>query len=253
MTRLVALLRAFGPPTLAFLRDHWRGASVAALIVIAVLALRGCVAQEKRAEAAEAAARTDHAQIQAQYDAALATVRKLSADLDAKVDEAQRHGGKTVAVFSGATPKAKVPPQPTPPPPSPSSPPAAKPEPCVLSVGNGFELKMSAVEIRKKDSGHVAFADLSLDADNGLHLSGIAEAPVTLPPLDAVAVPTLPSGWGLGVAVAAGTAGVQYGPAVSLPPIRLFGFELNTTASVTVGAAGAQGLAVATVRRGADL
>lgn len=254
MTPLLALFSRL-KPLLPALAAHWRAVAVVALASFAVLAYRGCAAERLRANGATAQAQEANARLKAEFEGALASVRGLSAELGKRIDA--KPGAEPVAVFSGSSSRQVVPAQ-HPLPVAPASAnalPAAsagEPPPCVLSVGEGYEFHLSGVELKAKDGGHSILADVSIEADGGLHLSAVVEAPVTLPPVDLTPAPDAvrtPGGLGFGATGALGLQGWAVGPAVALPPLRFLGFEASTTLGATFGPGGSQGLATVTVRR----
>lgn len=243
MTRLLALLASLKPyaaPVGAFAAKHWRGIGILALAFVALLAMRGCSREHARADGAEAQASAERAQLQAQFDAALGTVRGLSSALSKRLDAE----GAPVAVFQGtgqrqivarsnlpAAPDKAIGPPAASAGTSSSGPavPGKAPEPsplCALSVGDGYEFDLRGAIAKKEDGADVVVGECVLDADTGLHLSGVVVAPVTLPPVDPSPPPLdVAKGWGVGGFGTASAAGWAAGAVVALPAWRfhLFG------------------------------
>lgn len=166
------------------LRAHWRAVAVVLLALVAALGIRGCAAQQGRAEAASA-------QLDAQFKAALWEAKKIPS-LAAGMTAAGKDGAKPVGTFSGRSSRQTIKPLPSAPVGPPVAPGACEgitsDPPCVLRVGESYDFAITSILFKKKDSGQYALADVALDASNGLHIEATVEAPVTLPAPDNPAV-----------------------------------------------------------------
>lgn len=191
LARPVALWKWYGPVAADFAKRHWRGLSVVLLAIVAALAMRGCVAERSRAVAAEAQAGAERAQLQAQFDGALRTVRGLSLALSSRADAAQKAGDAPAAVFAGESAPVRVPgPKPPAAPDSAIGPPAASAGPslcplcplCALAIGDEVTFKLRGIDFKRRDGAHYVLADVALDGPGGEVVAALVEAPVTLPP-----------------------------------------------------------------------
>jgi len=155
-----------------------------------------------------------------------------SADLRAELArvKAAARGARPVAVVTASTGSTSAAGAARPSPPSGGSAPAPAAPACLLAVGDRGEIRLAEAILRTK-GGNVVFAG----AAEAWRLYPEPATRLLAAPLRAelsVEAPERPAGWGLGAFTGCGRDGCGVGPAIALPPLRAWRFELDVTAGV---------------------
>lgn len=119
---------------------------------------------------------------------------------------------------------------------------------CVLRQGDTVSFEVDEVHL-KTDAGNEVIVGTAaawrLTEPKVMLARGSFQAALSAA---AVEAPERRLGWGAGVAVAATSAGWAVGPAVALPPLRLWSAQVEATVGAVFGGAGTQGTASAVLR-----
>lgn len=233
----------------------WIAAAVLAIAVVAVVAwaLERARAAEAKAESLEIL-RTLEAKnfvaeyaiqrkaLQAEVDAALAASGPLAAEVDRLESLLRVRPVRIVKGSTGPVPVA-VPLGP------PAEPPSVGPGPCppaprcLLAPGDTGEARFVEITFETKATVRAVVAEVECRRLQPLPEERLFGGLIRREFTEALVAPGEPGaarlpGWGFGAAGAAGRFGWTAGPAVAFPPLRVWRFQGEATAGITLGPSG---------------